>query len=105
MLGGIPLLVPSAYGLISLIVLAVLRGYLVPRRILEDVRKDRDDRVAEAHALAEMWRSAYEYEREARGKLAEHSDLSIATARTATAALRAVTAPPVEGDPDANAVA
>lgn len=102
---GIPLLVPSAYGLIALIVLAVLRGYLVPRRVLEDVRQDRDDRVAEARALADAWRQAYEFERDANGQLREHGQLSLDTARTATAVVRAITAPSVEGDPDANAVA
>lgn len=105
MLSDVPVLVPSAYGLLSLVVLAVLRGYLVPRRILEDVRKDRDERVAEARALAEVWRQAWEIEREANGQLLGHGQLSIETARTATAVVRAMTAPPVEGDPDANAVA
>lgn len=105
MVFGIQLLEPSGWGIVALIALAVLRGYLVPRRILEDVRKDRDDRVAEAHAIAEMWHAAYEYEREARGQLAQHSELSIATASAATAALRAVAAPAGEGNPDANAVA
>lgn len=102
---NVPVLVPSAYGLLGLIVLAVLRGDLVPRRILKDVRQDRDERVAEARALAEVWRSAYEFEREANGQLLEHGQLSIETARTATAMVRAVAAPAVEGDPDANAVA
>lgn len=103
---GFSILVPSVYGLLGVVVLAVLRGYLVPRRILEDVRRDRDDRVAEARALAETWRIAYEFEREANGQLREHGQLSIETARTATAVVRAIAAPaPLEGDPDASAVA
>lgn len=103
---GLSLVQLSAGALVAVIILLVLTGQLVTRRAVEDVRKDRDDRLAEARALAEMWRSAYEFEREARTALSEQSQLSIETARTATAMVRAVAAAPaVEGDPDAPAVA
>lgn len=105
MVFGIQLLEPSGWGIVSLIALAILRGYLVPRRVVEDLRKDRDERVAEFKGLAEMWRRAYELEHQSHARLIEHSDLSIETARTATAAVVALqaVAAPVEGDPHAAA--
>lgn len=103
MVFGIQILEPSGWGIVALIALAIIRGYLVPRSTVEDMRKDRDERVAEFRGLAEMWRRAYEMEHLSHRRLQEHSDLSIETARTATAALRAV-AEPAEGDPDAQAV-
>ena len=36
------------WGLIALVVVAILKGWLVPRSIVDDTRKDRDD-----------WRAAY----------------------------------------------
>lgn len=102
---GLPLVQLSAGALVGIIIVLVLTGQLVTRRALEDVRKDRDARLAEKDALAAMWRQAYEFEREARSQLTEQSQLSIEAAHTATAIARAVAAPAVEGDPDANAVA
>ncbi len=48
----------------------VFRGHLVPKTLvprstLDDVRADRDERVAEANADADEWRRLWEIERDA----------------------------------------
>lgn len=101
MVFGIQILEPSGWGIVALTALAILRGLLVTRRALEDERGNWREQLERERAISEMWRSAYEYEREARGQEAEHGSLSIETARTATAALRAV----AEGGADAQTVA
>lgn len=82
-------------GLIALIVVLVLTGWLVPRRLLQDARKE-----------AASWREAYQLERQAREKLIEHAQLAVDTARTTTALLEAVRGKGAsEGEPDATVVA
>jgi hypothetical protein len=46
-------------GIIGFIVLCIIRGWLVPRKTLEDVRADRDARIGEANARAVEWKEAY----------------------------------------------
>lgn len=80
-------------GLIALIVVLVLTGWLVPRRLLQDARKD-----------AALWREAYQLERQAREQLITQAQLAVDTARTTTAVLesvRARTAGASQGEPDA----
>ncbi|RCG32001.1 hypothetical protein DQ384_05515 [Sphaerisporangium album] len=43
----------------------VLKGVLVHRSVVDDVRADRDARIAEANEDAEEWRRLWEAEREA----------------------------------------
>lgn len=50
----------GAGGLVVLFVLSIMRGWLVPRSVLEDVRTDRDVRVAEEHERGEQYRLALE---------------------------------------------
>lgn len=64
---GISLLQGGAAGLVMLIVVLVLRGALVPRSTLRDVRADRDARLADRDARIkeliverDTWRIAYE---------------------------------------------
>lgn len=104
MIFGVQVLEPSGWGIVALVALAVLRGHLLPRRTVQDEREVWQGRLDQQAALAEMWRRAWETEHQSHARLIEHSDLSIETARTATAAvaaLQAVTAP--EGDPHAAA--
>lgn len=58
------------YGVIGVLtvtfVLLVLRGYLQPRTVVQDLRSDRDTRVAEISEIADTWREAYMTERDAR---------------------------------------
>lgn len=95
-LSDVPVLVPSAYGLIiallAAVFIAVLRGLLVPRKVLED-----------AQAEAERWQRAYENERAARERLIEHSQAAIEAAKTTAAVLTAL--PMGDGGRDADAVA
>lgn len=49
----------GAAALVTLIVLLILRGGLVSRAVLEDVRKDRDARIAELAAERDAWREAH----------------------------------------------
>lgn len=44
---------------------AVIKGLLVPRSHIVDIRKDRDDRVSEAERDADAWRQLFEAERSA----------------------------------------
>lgn len=44
----------------------LLTGRLVPRRTVTDIRDDRDARVSDAKALAEIWREAYRVSESAR---------------------------------------
>lgn len=57
---GLPEFQISAGVLIALVVVLVLTGRLVPRRQLQDLREDRDARVAAAEKQALIWQGAYE---------------------------------------------
>lgn len=80
----------GAAAIVTLVVLLILLGRLVPRSVLEDVRKDRDVRVAEALSERDTWREAYRESEtarlEAQGQVGELLELS----RTADRALRAI---------------
>jgi len=88
---------------VAFVVWLLLTDRLVTRRRLEDVREDRDARVAEAHALAAMWREAFEFERTARERFSGHSQAAIEAARTTAAVLQALPSP--EGSANADPVA
>lgn len=49
----------STAALLGLAILALLRGWLVPRSVLDDVRRDRDTRLADCQAQITDWRDAY----------------------------------------------
>jgi hypothetical protein len=89
-----PLWQASAGSLLAVVVLLILTGRLVPYQMLRDAR-----------AEAERWRSAYELEREARQRLAQHAEAGIEAARTTIAVLNALPVAQAEGNPDASAVA
>ncbi|MYW43037.1 hypothetical protein [Streptomyces sp. SID161] len=68
-LTGVNVLVQGgAAALVTLIVLLILRGGLVSRAVLEDVRKDRDARLAELAAERDAWREAHRQSEGARIK-------------------------------------
>lgn len=48
----------GAVGLLAMVVVAVLVGKLVPRKSLDDVRADRDSRLADEKARGDEWRAA-----------------------------------------------
>lgn len=55
--GGV-ILQGGAAGVLLIVVMAIVTGRLVPRRSLEDVRADRDARIAEEKARGDEWRAA-----------------------------------------------
>jgi F0F1-type ATP synthase membrane subunit b/b' len=87
---GINVAQGGAVALVTLVVLLIFFGKLVPRRVLEDVRADRNDRIAELAAERDTWRNAYvESERarvEAQNQVGELLELS----RTADHVLRSL---------------
>ncbi|GIH91928.1 hypothetical protein ACFFMN_34025 [Planobispora siamensis] len=61
----IPVIQLGAVGVLFAVLWLVFTGRLVPRSTLDDVRADRDARIAEAAADADAWRELYVGEREA----------------------------------------
>ncbi|MCK2219688.1 hypothetical protein MF672_038720 [Actinomadura sp. ATCC 31491] len=55
----LPIVQLGALGVLLGVLWMVFRGHLVPRATLDDVRADRDARVAEASADADEWRQLY----------------------------------------------
>lgn len=45
-------------GIIAAFIYAILRGHLVPRTVVEDVRKDKDTQIAELGKVLDLWRDA-----------------------------------------------
>jgi hypothetical protein len=56
--GDLPVIQGGATALLALVVWFILTGRLVPRSVLDDVRRDRDVRVAEAREEAAEWQAA-----------------------------------------------
>lgn len=73
----------GAPSLIGIAVMLVLTGRLVPRRILQDTQRDRD-----------QWREAYMASESARHLEAEHTGQLLEAARTSVAVLQALTPGP-----------
>lgn len=92
-IAGISLIQGGAAGLVGLVVILILRGALVPRSVLQDVRADRDARCLELAAERDTWRAAHQEAEEARhvaqGQVGELLELS----RTADHLLRALPTP------------
>jgi hypothetical protein len=57
---GLPEFQISAGVVVFIVVIMVLTGRLVPKRQLDDLREDRDARVAAAEHRAELFQAAYE---------------------------------------------
>lgn len=69
MLGEFPIIQGGAATLLAVVVWLILTGRLVPRSVLEDVRRDRDVRVAEAREEAAEWQAAAKVSTEQMGTL------------------------------------
>lgn len=80
----ISVLPTGAAGLVALIVILVLRGALVPRSTLRDLRSDRDARIAELREECETWRAAYETSEAGRHLAQEQARELLELSRTAT---------------------
>lgn len=88
-LSSLPLLPTSAGALLGVVVLMVLRGYLIPRAVVDDVRADRD-----------MWKAAYENERARTGELSGQVTTLMEVARTAEHVMRSLPAAAASGGSD-----
>jgi hypothetical protein len=44
--------------MVSFVIYAILRGHLVPKTTVDDIRKDRDSRLAEYGQVIDIWRNA-----------------------------------------------
>jgi uncharacterized protein (DUF3084 family) len=90
-LSAISVLLPGGAGaLVTLIVLLILRGNLVSRAVLEDVRKDRDDRIAELAAERNAWREAHRESEAARIEAQNQVGELLELSRVADRVLRAI---------------
>ncbi len=87
---GINVASGGAAALVTLVVLLILLGRLVPRSVLEDVRKDRDARVAEALAERDTWRKAHQESEAARIEAQNQVGELLELSRTADRVFRAL---------------
>jgi hypothetical protein len=56
----------TAPSLLLLFFLLNMLGLIRPKRAVDEIRADRDDRLAEAYRQVDMWHDAYDNERKAR---------------------------------------
>ncbi len=73
----------SAVGILGATVLAILKGWLVPRKVVEEARADREARIADYQAQVADWKAAFKASEEARqvlaGQVGELLELARAT--------------------------
>lgn len=87
---GVNIAQGGAVALVTLVVLLIYRGLLVPRSVLEDVRKDRDARVADLVAERDAWRQAYRESESARVEAQNQVGELLELSRVADHVLRAI---------------
>lgn len=80
----------GAVGILSLVVWMIYTGRLVSRSVLDDVRKDRDDRLAEMRGITRTWQDAYIASEAARQVSAGQVNQLLEIGRIAEALLRAM---------------
>lgn len=72
--------------------LAFVRGRIVPRSAIDDVRADRDERVKAAEHREEQWRAAYLASAATNAELVRQNDELLELSRTGAAMMRALPA-------------
>lgn len=72
----------STAGLLGLAVLFVMLGLLIPRWVVTQMRRDRDDRLAEARSETSDWKVAYQASEEARAVQAKQLGELLELAKT-----------------------
>lgn len=80
----------GAAAIVALVVLLILLGRLVPRSVLEDVRKDRNERIAEVVAERDTWREAHRVSEAARIEAQSQVGELLELSRTADHVLRSI---------------
>lgn len=69
-------------GLLSLAIFLILRGALVPRSTVDDIRADRDAALASSEATASGWKDAFHTSEAARSAQSSQIDELLEIART-----------------------
>jgi len=87
---GIPLETLTPAALVSVVVLLILAGRLVPRRAFDDLRADRDKRESALTAEADKWRTAWLEERGRSDALQDQNRELLELARTAVPVIQAL---------------
>jgi F0F1-type ATP synthase membrane subunit b/b' len=87
---GINVAQGGAAALVTLVVLLILLGRLVPRSVLQDVRADRDARIAEIAAERDTWRDAHKESESARMDAQSQVGELLELSRTADHVLRSL---------------
>ncbi|MFI2620408.1 hypothetical protein [Streptomyces sp. NPDC018584] len=80
----------GAVAIVTIVVLFIILGRLVPRSVLEDVRKDRDDRLQALVGERDAWREAYRESEAARMESQSQVGELLELSRTADHVLRAI---------------
>lgn len=75
-------------GLLSIFVLMLFLGRLRPKSAVDEVRQDRDERIADAHEQITIWREAYRLSESAREKNEAALREALEVARAAEDALK-----------------
>jgi hypothetical protein len=70
---------------------AIYKGFLVPRRTVDDIRADRDARIAELVAEADEWRKAWQADHDLVVKMSGQMDTLLSAAQGSSAALQSLT--------------
>ena len=83
----------GAAAIVVLVVLLILLGRLVPRSVLEDVRADRDARLAEIAQERDTWRDAHKESESARQVAQDQVGELLELSRTADHLLRSLPHP------------
>lgn len=87
----------STVGTLLLVVVLILVGWLVPRKVVKDMRDDRDARIVEARQETTNWQKAYQAADEARAlqakQLADLMELAKTTDQFIRTLQRAASSP------------
>lgn len=89
-LEGLSIIQGGAAAIVSMVVLLILRGHLVPRSTVDDVRADRDARIAELAAERDTWRAAHKESEVARHVAQDQVSELLELSRTADHVLRSL---------------
>ncbi|MFJ4617435.1 hypothetical protein [Streptomyces sp. NPDC088812] len=93
----------GAVALVGLVVLLILRGQLVPRRQLEDLRADKDRQIDDIRAERDTWRQAHTVSEEARHEAQDQAGELLEMSRTTGYFFNALPQPPRSREVSADA--
>jgi hypothetical protein len=97
--GKFPLAGGGAVAILSVFIYAILAGRLVPRSAVDDVRADRDARLAEIRRESDDWRSAWQASQETNKVLADQNKELLELSRTTHQLIKALPGPAVTKEP------